>query len=412
MPESNISQVINTHSRFIKNTHSNNINKQNPFILRRAVVVDVNRWPSEGGVADNISKSPYSINAVIIDQDIYNERPDLTKKQTWYPPLMPMNCVSVPEVGEEVFIIKENNIKSSIGYWIGRVNNSKNLDYFSARSWQKDPNERFVNGKIKTDEMHERVGVTPGQNDKAWPIPILDGDVLMQGRSGTYVRHSFDPLTKNAVLETGINLRIPKKNDISQPTIGPTRTKTLHYEKMKLSDISGDYKLFNKNFESYVTKGDKIKVSEGGYDAFILTTDEKDSIVNIAENHYNISINQSGNPTNNYLYRQVLGELNKETLEDIINVIKDLKEMVNILYTEYKDHVHEVPSQEFTYTKSIPADGGDVDIKFVQKIVDTKSLVENDTTYELDLSMEEIDSKFKDLNDRLDKTLSRTQFVQ
>lgn len=413
MPVNNISNTINSHTRFVRETHDNNIGygeKSIRYTLRRGVVVDINRWASGAG-SDNVYKPPYAIAAVIPDEDLYNDRPDLMKKKVWYPPLSPLNNISMPEIGEEVFIIKEREERGSVGYWVGRVNNSNNLGYYPAKNWNKDET-KFANGPIDIENIRKDAFIVPSRKTPYPPLPIFEGDVLQQGRQGTYLRHSNDPLTKRGILEMGIQFPTIKEPDFSQPTIGFTKTKTIHFEKMTLDRITGSYKLLPEKFIPYVSVGDLFLQEEFQTPFYKLPTEGKNSIVNIAENHYNLSVDDAGNSTDQYLYRQVLGDRNKETIEELLIIIKDLKDLVNTFYTEYKNHTHTIPRYVFRYGKYIGRKGGLVNIVFRQKDRQTKQIETNQDIYDMDLDIEKFDEEILALNQKLETTLSKTQFIQ
>lgn len=417
MPQThNIGNIINSHTRFVRETRENTsnsiTNSAGSFVLKRAVVVDINRWPEIDG-PDVVTRNPYAIAAVLINQDTYGQNPSQAKNKVWYPPLSPLTNVSLPEIGEEVFIIKEDSSrKKSLGYWVGRVNNSNNLQYTEARSHLPD-GDKFPRGEINFKRLRETTPMKPGAGAVPYsPIPAYDGDVIQQGRTGTYLRHSFDPANNSGLMEMGINITGIKGLEWPQPTIGRTLTKTLHYEQMTLEKISGNYRLMPNNFQPYITTQDRVRLEEQNKALFKLETEPKDSIINISQNHYNFSIDQDGNSIDNYLYRQVLGDRNKEVIENLLIVIKDLKDLVYKFYNEYKDHVHIMPRQVFRYGKYIGAGGGLVNIVFRQPEKETKQIETNQDIYDMDLEIEKFDEKITEIDDRLESTLSKTQFIQ
>ena len=208
MPQINISQKLNTHTRFAHEVRetSAGFNEKKFSILKRAIVTGVNLYPSQSGTSE-INIGPYAITAVILDEDIFSSRPDRDRKQKWYQPLSPINNISIPEIGEEVFIIKEQNSKSSMGFWISRVNNTNQLSYYEARSWDSQ-NKKFGGQNIDIKSIRNKNSINYPSNLKIFPIAVLPGDTVQQGRLGTYIRHSVDLQTSYAVLEMELNPRL------------------------------------------------------------------------------------------------------------------------------------------------------------------------------------------------------------
>jgi hypothetical protein len=410
MPENDISSIVNTNTRFIKDSHRRNVglDKTNEFYLKRAVVVDINRNVNQQG-AIVPGRPPYSVAAVILGETIHGNRPDLAKDKIWYPPLSSMHNISIPEIGEEVFIIKESNAKSSIGYWVGRVNNSTKLDFYAAKSWAKGATsaEKFGGRQINVDAMHDKIFITPGKTISQSAIPFRDGDVLQQGRSGTFVRHSFHPTLKGGVLEMGISTEKPKVLSLDDPTIGFTKTKTVHLEFMSIKDIMGDYRAIIQPIKKYENKDEEIDTS--GLDS---TIEGKNIIANLAQEHYNISIDSTGESIGDYLYRQVLGERNKETISSLIEVVKDLKESVIKLHNDYKNHKHGLEGFNFRHTQNIGEDGGLVDVNFSLEDREVDKIRQSEDNIAIAESLSLIDDQIKDVEDKLEKTLSESQYIQ
>jgi len=420
MPQTlNISRTIHSQSQFIKNASdsSKGLNENKEMILRRAVVVDINREGLNIGKT-NLSNPPYAICAVILDEGVHAKRPDLVKKKKWYPPLLPMTNISIPEIGEEVFIIKEQNVKSSFGYWVGKVNNYQYLNYSGAKHWQENKNQRFANGEIDIDGMRRDTPIKSPKKDK-YVIPVLDGDVIQQGRHGTYLRHSFDILNDHSpLIEFGVNAPIRKGIKPDSPTIGVTRTKTIHAGQTPLSRYVGVRQLVNKNLKAYVGEPSDLVPSNANGPPVVknyeLDYENKyDYIINLAERHVNISIQSgTGNSVDEYLYRQVLGDKNKESLQQIIGVVNQLKKIVVEIYELYKDHTHNVSGEVFNYEQKIGKNGGDINIEFEIEDQDTKPIKKQDVLVEIDEKFEEFEETILEVNEKLEDTLSNTQFVQ
>ena len=411
MPGNDISSIVNTNTRFIKDTYRKNVGLENrsTFYLHRAIVTDINRVVNQKG-AIVPGRPPYSVAAVIIGVDVHGKRPDLAKDKVWYPPFSPMHNVSIPEIGEEIFIIKESNSKSSIGYWVGRVNNSTKLDFYAAKSWAQGatPEEKFGGRDIDVNAMHEKIFITPGKPVQQSAIPVRDGDVIQQGRSGSFVRHSFHPTLRGGVLEMGISTEIPKALSLDDPAIGFTKTKTIHLELMSIKDIMGDFRTILQPIKKYKNKDEEIDTFfEEGADR-----EKKNIIANLAQEHYNISIGGDGESIGDYLYRQVLGERNKETISSLIEVVKDLKESVIKLHDDYKNHKHSLEGFNFKHTQNIGEDGGLVDVNFVLENREVDKINKSENNISITNSLSLIDEKIKNVEEKLEKTLSESQYIQ
>lgn len=416
MPINDISSAINTSDRFVKETRRSNVGfeQQKEFLLRRAVVTDINRQSKIIGALAQVMPA-YSVAAIILDEDIYSSRPDLQKNKRWYAPLLPINNIAMPEVGEEIFVIKEQNIKSSFGFWVGRVNNNYNLNFYPAKDWNKNTEIKFKNGPIKVNEMNNDVFITPRKQVYQSVLPFLDGDVIQQGRSGTFIRHSFNPTNKNAVLELGINIKQPRVISKTNSSLGYTKTKTLHLESSSISDLTGQFNIFQNNFDPYISLKDIKNNADFGTPLFSFDNTPQNIILNISQSHYNISTDAAGTPVTNYLYRQVLGDRNKEVIEELIDTVRDLKDFVGEVYDEYKNHVHEMEGQTFRYGKKI----GKKLVRILFKVnggkgktAPTEKVAINDNTYGLDRKFPDFEEDLERISSKLDSTLSKTQFIQ
>jgi hypothetical protein len=214
-------------------------------------------------------------------------------------------------------------------------------------------------------------------------IPMTYGDVVQQGRTKTYLRHSFNKNNKKGVLEQGIRMdgQLASKDQVNSfeyqttseqvplngsgllagfkprraegeadldsgivrsidPSIGITKTKTIHFVDSSIRRL-GDY-----NYQSFY--GEK-QTGE-------LEGDDKGMIVNIADEIYNISSrNISG-----VLYRQVLGEKLAAQQQQSFNLIKEMMNTVSefasstqLLLDAFLDHTHALPKIDLNLEKTI-----------------------------------------------------------
>ena len=132
--------------------------------------------------------------------------------KVYYPPFFPMHSICIPEVGEEVLILKETPEPSAAGYYVGRVNDSTPLNISYARDYValNDPETRnsYRYGfNFDVRKLREKFSFqSPSPETANISIPLTFGDVVQQGRSKTYVRQSFNKNNKKGVLEQGIRV--------------------------------------------------------------------------------------------------------------------------------------------------------------------------------------------------------------
>jgi len=376
---SNIFRQLNKGADYIQNSYnvSDGVTKITPNLIFKGVVIDVDFGVLKSTTLASLTP-PFSVFAKIIgmDDDVFDPTNQQTK--TYYPPLFPMHTICIPEIGEEVLILKENSNFSSQGYYIGRINDSSPLNISYARDYMgiNDPetDNRYRYGfSFDVRELREKQkNKMPSSAESNISIPMTYGDVVQQGRSKTYVRHSFNRNNKKGVLEQGIRLDgqlIPREpvnsfdyngtttNDINQgegdysnnnnslvrsvdPSIGSTNTKTIHFVDSSIK------RLGNYSYQSYY----------GNQQTGELEGDDKGMIVNVAEEIYNISSrNVSG-----ALYRQVLGEklVNQQQqtlnlMKEIMNTVSEFASSTQVLLEAFVEHEHAIPKIELNLEKTI-----------------------------------------------------------
>ena len=269
-----------------------------------------------------------------------------------------MNNLCIPEIGEEVLILRESNEISSMGYYIGRVNNTPGLGYYPARQYMDDQNSttspEFKYGfSFEVDKL--RAGLLnqlPSDELEIPSIPLTYGDVVQQGRSQTYIRHSFNRNNKKGILEQGLclqkqNIGKSMRNDVKlntgfsyDPSIGRTATKTIHFVDTSIKRLG--------NFSSKVPEYPGQNNLDSGED--------KSMIVNMADEIYDISTRS----LETTLYRQVLGEKlvsHQQQTNDLIlvmlNGLTGLAETTQLLLNAFVEHTHAIPKIELNLEKSI-----------------------------------------------------------
>ena len=390
------------------NTSEGVLNRQIPTLLYRAVVIEIDFTvikPTTTAALD----PPFSVYAKIIGLDEDSPDPDLDNNRVYYPPLLPMHSLCVPEVGEEILILKEAAEVSAKGYYIGRVNDSSPLNISYARDFVgiNDPETentfrygfsfdvRELRKKILAENPHKM----PSAQYNNVSIPITYGDVVQQGRSKTYMRQSFNKNNKKGVLEQGLQLpgQQISEND-THDFLYDARGKNLFgginpistdvRKDPETGEISEYTRVTNENYllpENRVMKESfdpsigetstktihfidssikrlgnyTLQSNVGGAGQDDIDGVDKGMIVNIADEIYNISSKDiAGN-----LYRQVLGEKlvnqQKETYElmkEILTSVNDLAQSTNTLLSAFLDHEHALPRIDLDLEKEFEID--------------------------------------------------------
>jgi len=369
-----------------------------PTLIFKGVVIDIN-FKTTSNYLQAALNPPFSVYAKLIGYDDDTDVPEHQIEKTYYPPLLPMHNLCVPEIGEEVLILKETPEISAAGYYVGRVNDSTALNISYARSYVGDQHNTanvykygFSFDVKKLREKYE--AHSPSSKFKNISIPVTYGDVVQQGRSKTYVRHSFNRNNKDGVLEQGIleegqlsnkriqnnytsmgkgrNVQLMEKglsispNTLQQqynsgqdgnitdmlqsqneipiqnydPSIGITRTKTIHFVDTSIKKL-GDY---NIQSDPHQDQPDS------------LDSDEKAMIVNIADEIYNISSREEAGG----LYRQVLGEklikhqqYTNELMKSMLDSLSGMADTMQIFLGAFVEHEHALPKIELNLEKTI-----------------------------------------------------------
>lgn len=308
------------------------------FVLYRAIVISVKLGTEVNAESSSILPQ-FSVNARIIGEDHSSESPE-NEVPRWYAPLMSNSIISVPEIGEQVFIMRETTLNNSKGYWIARVNDTDEVSLKLTNNQNRETNPepmsrygmRFDVEKVNFESRQPSART----ERKTFQLPLSLGDVLIQGRNGSYIRNSFLPIYRNkpGILEMGI-LENRKYQRNPTGTVGSTKTKTVHFSDAKPTDITPLLaKVQQDNINPDVPSADETNV-------------RRDFIVNMAEEIYNIS---STRDSQSKMHRLVLGEkinnyfVNQDNLiRDFIDVTKDMLNTVQKLFDSYLDHSHAIP---------------------------------------------------------------------
>ena len=314
-----------------------------------------------------VIRPPYSLNIKIVGNDFNTIDPTKVDEERWYAPFFPIHNVSIPEIGEEVLVINESQDYSSKGFWIGRVNESALTNLFLAESWK---DSSISEGSEFEPTSEEKYGfsfdvkslrenpvvdkVSPSFTAENIAIRATYGDVIQQGRSRTYVRHSFNKNNYIGLLEQGINNNFDTTNDEvgfqplsgSNPSLGETRTKTIHFVDTSVKRV-GDF-----NFASA-----KREIEFGQLNSSV----KRSMIFNEADQIFNVAGGNDG--FNTTLYSQVLGEKlnsyhrkNVKVMQSMLDGITGLTMTVQTLLNAFIEHEHALPKIELDLEKTVTSE--------------------------------------------------------
>ena len=127
-----LQQEFNRGYDFILNTYGSAENiipdKNYQTLLVKGIVIDIDFDVTKNyKLAAN--QPPFSIYAKIIGEDLDTANPELDVEEIFYSPLLPIHNLSIPEIGEEILIIREGTAPGTKGYYIGRISNTSTLNY-------------------------------------------------------------------------------------------------------------------------------------------------------------------------------------------------------------------------------------------------------------------------------------------
>ena len=322
------------------------------FIINTAIVIGV-----KTGVSFNPTYSAsipqFSVNARILGKNNDSVEPEFDIPD-WYPPFLSNSIISVPEIGELVTIIREATSSDSRGYWVGRVNDTDFVSLKLAKDHLPDltPQEKY-GFNFDTKTVHD-TSRQPQADDgkKVYQLPAKLGDVLMQGRNGSFIRHSYNPsygaFNKPGVLEMGL-LEDRHYKTTGFPQVGTTKTKTIHLADSDPANLGNSLNKVNYIDNDFYFDSDAVIDTPTGPRRAgnnpIRT--KRNIIANFANEIYHKS---TAADAEELMHRSVLGEKLNDTLSEqdeliisIIESIKSLSDTVNILFDSYLDHTHTLP---------------------------------------------------------------------
>ena len=365
LPKASNYQLENRGVQFIQDSYSktNDIFMPNniSLLLSRGIVIECNFNRDVYGVG-GVKRPPYSLHVKIIGND-FNDSVREGDSDRWYPPFFPIHNVAIPEIGEEVLIINESQDYTSKGFWIGRVNETAMTNLFLAQSWRDTNIDQTPADAISSKEkygfdfsvkkLREREGInqiSPSFSAENIALSATYGDVIQQGRSRTYVRHSFNKNNYIGVLEQGINNELDTTSDEVgfqpligvNPSIGETQTKTIHLVDSSVKRI-GDF--------SFASPSDELKSGQIEGTPRSMIFNEADQIFNVAGGN---------NGFNTTLYSQVLGEKlnsfnrkNMVIMKSMLDGITGLTMTVQTLLNAFVEHEHAIPKLELELEKTV-----------------------------------------------------------
>jgi len=302
-----MSIILNNDKKFLQNTYGKNFTQnkdESSLRLVTAIVIDIYNDVINQSGGDKYP--PFSIRVIVPSRDYDSNLTDpYSIPPTVIPPLFPPYNFALPEIGEEVLILYSGT-KINYGRWMTK------------RWYGNRLNKRLAGSDINSNLNVEKTGFNFDINDIAIEtyesvsssisIPIKHGDVIQQGRANTFIRHSYNPQDplKTGVLEMGIktpNTIYTTNTEDPKPSIGITKTKTIHFHTDTIQNI------FNIN-DTILKLNKKDETS----------TEKIPHIVNVSHKFVNVSpIGE------NELFSQVLGERQNFFNLQITNIVDKIE---------------------------------------------------------------------------------------
>lgn len=383
----NLEETFYPATRFVKSTYgiAQGWRKNKVETIFRGIVTDI--LDSQNTFESSSIAPPYSIRAAIMGID--SENKDLKNNESiWIPPLLSSHTISIPEIGEEVLIIREFNHENSIKFWIGRVNDSSKLNKVLAKEYISNDVPNRIKYGFNFDVNNISISDTQ-TSESIRPMPIKPGDVISQGRTDTYTRHSYNSRNKRGVLELGVRQR--KYDDIAnRETLKNIDTKTAHLSEGLIGEV---YPI-----ETFSVKQDLVQRGP------------KNIIANVAQEIYNISNLEN---SENKAYRSVLGEKMNEFLSDLLEELKFMSDIMKDTYSLFLNHRHnvdgfEIAKQVVTWTPVGPFYQTLI-IKQDDKLSDKVRQTQGTATESSQIK--NLEKKFDALIKKLDKHLSKNNYL-
>ncbi len=185
-------------------------------IMKSGLVLAVDYYGNK-----SIGRAPYSIQ-IKIDKTY-----DTQGNDRWYEPFFQIHNISLPQVGEEIWIIFVTAGDFSRGFWFSRVNYTSE---FSSNSLKEiDVSKVYKDDATKLRDENNMFGINNNRNNVVeksdiepkvkYIVPMLrtkPGDVLTHGRSNTHIFHTFDTKNKKGVIDIITEIEESKKKFYEQ----------------------------------------------------------------------------------------------------------------------------------------------------------------------------------------------------
>jgi len=187
-----VNALFNQEQTLLRKIASDNKDYNPGRLMYRASVAYVDRIGTE-------FRPRFSIKAKVVGVDV----PGVDTEYKFYPPLFPIHLISIPEVGEEVTLICEELGRLDTAYWISRTNPKNFLTKVNiGEDIETNDNTQDRTGKYGRIKLPiENIDVFPNEKYEIPTPRVKPGDVIIQGRSNTFVRNTFDTKNKKGVLE-------------------------------------------------------------------------------------------------------------------------------------------------------------------------------------------------------------------
>ena len=91
-----------------------------PNLIFKGVVIDVDLTALKSTSLASLVP-PFSVYAKLIGIDDDVEDPLATQDKIYYPPFFPVHTICIPEIGEEVLILKESPQPAAQGYYLSLI---------------------------------------------------------------------------------------------------------------------------------------------------------------------------------------------------------------------------------------------------------------------------------------------------
>jgi len=193
---SDVRGIINPERKFFRDIGRSLKNDSLDRLLYRGVVQFVDTLGNE-------ERPRFSLRIKVLGID----GPGDKTEGRWFPPLLPIHQIAIPEVGEEVILICEEIGNINSAFWISRSVTENTLVKNEIGAGIKDEIDK--NRQPASSQYGFDTGKPPKESlispNEKYPIPevrVKPGDVVSQGRSNTFDRHTFDTKNKRGYVET------------------------------------------------------------------------------------------------------------------------------------------------------------------------------------------------------------------